>query len=78
MAPAKGTVALNNFLQGIGRLESLSWIHSTSGPANVPTWTSVCKIDGVPLGTGSGPRKYMAMDMAAEEALGKLTVESQS
>ncbi|KAG7099837.1 hypothetical protein E1B28_001645 [Marasmius oreades] len=75
MTNAKGSVALNNYLQGVGRVESLSWVHSTSGPENAPTWTSICKIDGVPLGTGSGPRKYIAMDLAAEETLKALTAE---
>ncbi|KAI3622250.1 hypothetical protein WG66_015905 [Moniliophthora roreri] len=56
-------------LQGIGRLDALVWNHSTSGPAHAPTWHCVAKIDGVPLGSGTGPRKYIAMDMAADQAL---------
>ncbi|KAK7058623.1 hypothetical protein VNI00_002259 [Paramarasmius palmivorus] len=63
-------------LQGIGRLDALVWNHSTSGPAHSPTWTCIAKIDGRPLGMGTGPRKYIAMDMAAEQALQAMKEEA--
>lgn len=39
------------------------------GPNTSPTFTAVCKVDGVILGTGTGHNKKLAMANAAKEAL---------
>ncbi|KAJ6541930.1 hypothetical protein B0H19DRAFT_958983 [Mycena capillaripes] len=72
-----GTVALNNYLQSKGKLAALSWQDSTSGPKSAPTWTSICKISGEVRGTGAGPLKRTARDVAANEALKSLTEETE-
>ncbi|VDB86940.1 unnamed protein product [Peniophora sp. CBMAI 1063] len=68
MSGPKGTIALNNYLQGIGKLAALSWVDVTAGAQHSPTWTSTCKIDGRVIATGSGPLKHIARDEAADKA----------
>ncbi|KAI9462287.1 hypothetical protein BJY52DRAFT_1185045 [Lactarius psammicola] len=75
MPPATGTIALNNFLQARRKLASLSWLDTQSGPAHEPEWTSVCRIDGRDISSGTGTHKHLARDAAAERALAILTVE---
>ncbi|KAF9469724.1 hypothetical protein BDZ94DRAFT_22911 [Collybia nuda] len=73
--------SLNNYLQGKGRdnldgLSSLTWVDSTSGPKDLPVWTSVCKINGVERGRGTGTRKHIARNQAAAVALNYLQAET--
>ncbi|KII94023.1 hypothetical protein PLICRDRAFT_171711 [Plicaturopsis crispa FD-325 SS-3] len=70
------TVQLNNYLQSRGELTLLSWQESNSGPAHAVTWTCVCKIGGVPRGTGTGSLKHIAKNAAAAQALKALTEEN--
>ncbi|KAI0274923.1 hypothetical protein BC834DRAFT_850345 [Gloeopeniophorella convolvens] len=75
MVPATGTIALNNFLQGRGKLTSLSWVDTQSGPAHAPEWNSVCKIDGQEVSSGTGTHKHLSRDAAADAALAILMLE---
>ncbi|KAI0043532.1 hypothetical protein FA95DRAFT_1609313 [Auriscalpium vulgare] len=68
-----GTIALNNYLQAQGKLTLLSWVDTSSGPAHAPEWTSICKLDGQAVATGTGTHKNLARDAAATEALRILT-----
>ncbi|KAI0281662.1 hypothetical protein BGY98DRAFT_931986 [Russula aff. rugulosa BPL654] len=77
MTPATGTIALNNYLQVKGRLASLSWYDTSSGPAHEPEWKSDCKIDGEVIASGKGTHKHLARDAAAEIALEKLMKEEE-
>jgi len=56
-------------LQRVGKLTSLSWIDTTSGPPHTPTWTSICRIDGEEVARGEGTHKHLARDAAADIAL---------
>ncbi|GLB35728.1 putative double-stranded RNA binding motif containing protein [Lyophyllum shimeji] len=76
MSSKGGSSALNNYLQNNSQLSSLSWQDSTSGPKNAPTWTSICKINGVPRGQGTGTHKHIARDIAANAALQSLTEDN--
>ncbi|PBK98395.1 hypothetical protein ARMGADRAFT_575417 [Armillaria gallica] len=67
-----GTSGLNNYLQKQNRLAAVSWVESSSGPPNKPTWTMTCKIDGEARGTGTGAQKHVAKDAAADQALAYL------
>ncbi|KAG5715720.1 hypothetical protein E4T56_gene172 [Termitomyces sp. T112] len=67
-----GTSGLNIHLQNRGQLTSLSWLDSTSGPKNAPTWTSICKINGIERGRGTGTHKHIARNNAANVALAYL------
>ncbi|KAI0652338.1 hypothetical protein C8Q79DRAFT_1005546 [Trametes meyenii] len=64
-----GTVALNNYLQEQGKLTSLSWEDSPTGPRHAAEWTSKCKINGEVVATGTGNSKNAARDAAADAAL---------
>ncbi|KAJ4468558.1 hypothetical protein C8R41DRAFT_37520 [Lentinula lateritia] len=64
-----GAFALNNFLQSKNRLSALSWLNSTSGLSHAPQWNCICKIDGEVMGSGTGPQKHVAQDIAANQAL---------
>ncbi|KAH9982749.1 hypothetical protein BGW80DRAFT_1453574 [Lactifluus volemus] len=75
MSPPTGSIALNNFLQSKGKLSSLSWVDTSSGPAHEPEWTSVCKIDGNVISSGKGTHKHLSRDDAADQALVILTAE---
>ncbi|TFK94962.1 hypothetical protein K466DRAFT_593063 [Polyporus arcularius HHB13444] len=70
-----GTVALNNYLQNIGKATSLSWEDKPTGPRHAVEWTSVCKIDGKNVASGNGPQKNIARDAAARAALAILNAE---
>ncbi|KAI0692968.1 hypothetical protein BC835DRAFT_1416237 [Cytidiella melzeri] len=70
----EGTVALNNHLQATDQVAALSWSDSKSGPDHAPVWTSICKLDGVEVGRGTGPLKHAARDAAARQALQTLGV----
>ncbi|KAJ3559002.1 hypothetical protein NM688_g610 [Phlebia brevispora] len=72
-----GTISLNNFLQARNRLTSLVWSETCEGPSHAPIWTSVCKINGEVKGTGIGPQKHVARDLAAKEALKALQEQEQ-
>jgi len=54
------------------------WEERVSGEHHNVLWTVTCKIDGEPLGTGSGPRKSVAKEEAARIALLALGVEPRS
>ncbi|KAH9997798.1 hypothetical protein BJV74DRAFT_768211 [Russula compacta] len=72
---ATGTIALNNYLQAKGKLASLSWYDTSSGPAHEPEWTSDCKIDGKVIASGKSTHKHLSRDSAAEQALAILMSE---
>ncbi|TEB38690.1 hypothetical protein FA13DRAFT_1784998 [Coprinellus micaceus] len=74
----KGTSLLNQHLQKIGRVSSLSWEESASGPAHARQWECICKIDGETRGRGVASHKHVAKDQAAEEALAFLTKEPEA
>lgn len=78
MTPAIGTIALNNYLQVKGKLASLSWYDTSSGPAHEPEWTSDCKIDGKVIASGTGTHKHLSRDAASEKALAILMAEEGS
>ncbi|KAI9511729.1 hypothetical protein F5148DRAFT_226168 [Russula earlei] len=78
MTPATGTIALNNYLQVKGKLASLSWYDTPSGPAHAPEWTSECKIDSVVIASGKGAQKHISRDAAAENALAILMSSESS
>lgn len=78
MTPATGTIALNNYLQVKGKLASLSWYDTSSGPAHEPEWTSDCKIDGKVIASGTGTHKHLSRDAASEKALAILMAEEGS
>ncbi|KAK0234544.1 hypothetical protein EDD85DRAFT_955373 [Armillaria nabsnona] len=59
-------------LQKQNRQAAVSWVESSSGPPNKPTWTMTCKIDGEARGTGTGAQKHVAKDAAADQALAYL------
>jgi ribonuclease-3 len=44
----------------------------SEGPPHRRRFTTVALVDGVVLGTGSGPSKKMSEQAAAREALGRL------
>lgn len=67
-----GTSALNNYLQDLRCLHTLSWIDTVDGPSHEPRWTSICKIQGEPRGIGKGSKKSVARDAAANIALASL------
>ncbi|KAF9225379.1 hypothetical protein BS17DRAFT_778520 [Gyrodon lividus] len=69
-------VALNNYLQSIGRAAALSWKDSQSGPTHSPQWRSVCKISGREYGVGTGTHKHLAHGAAAKIALEALRAEN--
>ncbi|KAF8559973.1 hypothetical protein OG21DRAFT_10967 [Imleria badia] len=69
-------VALNNYLQSIGRAATLSWKDSTSGLKHIPEWKSVCKISGKEYGVGVGTHKHLARGTAATLALEALKLEA--
>ncbi|KAF9451369.1 hypothetical protein P691DRAFT_773147 [Macrolepiota fuliginosa MF-IS2] len=73
-----GQSGLNLYLQKRGRLTDLSWVDTSSGPRHEPQWTSICKIQGEPRGTGSGPKKRVARDIAANTALASLKEEESA
>ncbi|KAG8947566.1 hypothetical protein FRC04_010616 [Tulasnella sp. 424] len=50
-------------------LNSLAWEDVTTGTNPNLTWTSVVKMDGKVLGSGSGARKKQARGFAARQAL---------
>ncbi|KAF8831909.1 hypothetical protein HHX47_DHR1001318 [Lentinula edodes] len=56
-------------LQSKNRLSALSWLDSTSGFPHAPQWNCICKIDGEVMGSGTGPQKHVARDIAANQAL---------
>ncbi|KAI0334475.1 hypothetical protein GY45DRAFT_41410 [Cubamyces sp. BRFM 1775] len=67
-----GTVALNNYLQNKGRLTSLVWKEEQEGPRHAVQWTSYCTIDNEVLGKGTGSKRNVARDAAANAALAVL------
>ncbi|KAF9654161.1 hypothetical protein BDM02DRAFT_3181997 [Thelephora ganbajun] len=69
---------LNNYLQGKKKLTSLSWQDEESGPRHEVLWTSTCKLDGIEVGTGSGPTKRLAKAAAAKNALAKLAESEET
>ncbi|KAI0323085.1 hypothetical protein OF83DRAFT_1167102 [Amylostereum chailletii] len=73
MSPVHGTVALNTYLQSVGKQASLSWIDVSEGPVHAPMWTCTCKVDGQAVATGTGTHKHLARDAAADKALPILT-----
>jgi ribonuclease III len=59
--------------QGARRGRSVSYVLMDSeGPPHRRRFTTVALVDGVVLGTGSGPSKKMSEQAAAREALGRL------
>ncbi|KAI0094497.1 hypothetical protein BDY19DRAFT_988333 [Irpex rosettiformis] len=70
----EGTVRLNNHLQATDQAHALVWVDTKAGPDHEPIWTSVCKINGVEVGRGTGPLKHVARDVAARQALETLGV----
>lgn len=68
---------LNQYLQKTGRLSSLSWEESATGPAHAREWECICKIDGEPRGKGVALHKHVAKDKASEEALAFLRKEAE-
>ncbi|KIM70149.1 hypothetical protein SCLCIDRAFT_102219, partial [Scleroderma citrinum Foug A] len=70
-------VELNNYLQGIGAREALSWKESKTGPPHEPIWSFICKVSGQEYGIGTGTRKHVAQGAAASEALTRLRAEHE-
>ncbi|KZT72936.1 hypothetical protein DAEQUDRAFT_762733 [Daedalea quercina L-15889] len=68
----EGTNALNHYLQTRDKANLLSWDESQQGPRHEPTWTCICKIDGIEYGRGTGQSKQAARAAAAALALEKL------
>ncbi|KIO19716.1 hypothetical protein M407DRAFT_246080 [Tulasnella calospora MUT 4182] len=60
---------LHKWAQNNKILNSLSWVDVATGTNPFTTWTSVVKMDGKVLGSGSGARKKQARNSAAREAL---------
>ncbi|MDX6524923.1 MAG: ribonuclease [Gaiellales bacterium] len=59
--------------QGARRGRSVSYeLMDSEGPPHRRRFTTVALVDGVVLGTGSGPSKKMSEQAAAREALGRL------
>jgi ribonuclease-3 len=59
--------------QGARRGRSVSYeLMDSEGPPHRRRFTTVALVDGVVLGTGSGPSKKMSEQVAAREALGRL------
>ncbi|KAF8987988.1 hypothetical protein BDQ17DRAFT_527081 [Cyathus striatus] len=48
---------------------------SLFGPQNAPTWTSICMVNGIEYGRGSGPNKNIAQEQAAYQALEAFRVQ---
>ncbi|KDQ63038.1 hypothetical protein JAAARDRAFT_188661 [Jaapia argillacea MUCL 33604] len=69
------TVELNNYLQGQGNVQSLSWVEASSGPSHAKVWTMTCKISGETKGTASATQKAVAKEEAAKQALKALGVD---
>jgi ribonuclease-3 len=62
--------------QGARRGRSVSYeLMDSEGPPHRRRFTTVALVDGVVLGTGSGPSKKMSEQAAAREALGRLDEE---
>ncbi|KAF9469723.1 hypothetical protein BDZ94DRAFT_1243114 [Collybia nuda] len=61
--------AINNYFQGRGKSNLLSWVEEPTGPTDNITWTVHCKIDGQIKGTGVGTQKAEAKQEAARQAL---------
>ncbi|EKM83995.1 hypothetical protein AGABI1DRAFT_117451 [Agaricus bisporus var. burnettii JB137-S8] len=76
--PESGQSALNNYLQKRGRLSDLSWIDIQEGLKHTPQWTSICKIQDVERATGTGTKKNIARDMAADAVLVLLREEEDT
>ncbi|KAH9065879.1 hypothetical protein EDB87DRAFT_901805 [Lactarius vividus] len=74
--PLAPTVRLNNYLQSIGRLGSVSYTERDNGPSANPEnrWTVTVKIDGQEMATCFGPRKSMTKEAAVEQALRRLGI----
>ncbi|KAH9997797.1 hypothetical protein BJV74DRAFT_826514 [Russula compacta] len=69
------TVRLNNYLQSIGRLPSISYLEQDNGPTAENRWTVMVKIDGQIMGTCDAPRRAAAKEAAAVQALKRLGLE---
>ncbi|KAF8482085.1 hypothetical protein DFH94DRAFT_691702 [Russula ochroleuca] len=69
------SVRLNNHFQGLGRLSSISYLERDNGPTAEYRWTMTVKIDGVVMGSCDAPRRAMAKEAAAEQALRNLGLE---
>ncbi|KAH9050519.1 hypothetical protein EDB84DRAFT_380481 [Lactarius hengduanensis] len=76
-SPLAPTVRLNNYLQSIGRLSSVSYLERDNGPSAIPEkrWSITVRIDGQEIGPCTGPRKSVAREDAAEQALRRLRIE---
>jgi len=68
MAGDTGTSRLNNYLQGKGRLSSLTWEEVQEESDDSRTWTCTCKVDGTQRGKGTATKKHEAKDVAADQA----------
>jgi len=69
------TVRLNNHFQALGRLGSISYLETDNGSAAENRWTMAVKIDGEVMGSCDAPRRALAKEAAAEQALTKLGLE---
>ncbi|KAI0281663.1 hypothetical protein BGY98DRAFT_1125903 [Russula aff. rugulosa BPL654] len=69
------TVRLNNHFQALGRLASISYLETDNGQKAENRWTMTVKIDGEVMGSCDAPRRAVAKEAAAEQALQKLGLE---
>jgi len=71
------TVRLNNHFQSLGRVKSISYVEEDRGPAIEKRWSITVKIDGVVMGSYNAPRRAVAKEEAAKQALTRLGLEHQ-
>ncbi|KAF8506841.1 hypothetical protein F5888DRAFT_1798072 [Russula emetica] len=69
------TVRLNNHFQALGRLGSISYLETDNGSTAENRWSITVKIDGEVIGSCDAPRRALAKEAAAEQALKKLGLE---
>jgi len=69
------TVRLNNHLQSLQQVHSISYADVDSGQASQNRWTVTVKINGEEMGSCSAPRMAMAKEAAAQQALDRLGIQ---
>ncbi|CAE6490856.1 unnamed protein product [Rhizoctonia solani] len=72
--PDDFVMKLNNLLQAKGKLNTLSWRETSSGPAHGPEWTISAYINNQEYGYGTHRTKQGARHQAARMALDQLAL----
>ncbi|KAI0273390.1 hypothetical protein BC834DRAFT_853609 [Gloeopeniophorella convolvens] len=77
MSQQPPSVQLNNYFQGIGRRDAVSYYEKDNGPNVTNRWTIIVKVDGQVVGSCNNPRKSAAKEQACALALAALGIPLQ-